>query len=82
MRLRVGVQGGERAGHRLVCSLAGVLGVACLAQLPHQLAVLPPCLHVYKTRPALGRAVPGLVSGTLGGRLGFVGDRHDSSSSA
>ena len=79
MRLRVSVEGGERAGHRLVCSLPGVLGVARLAQLPHQFAVLPPCLDLHKTRPALCRAVPGLAPGTPGGRLGFVEDRHDSS---
>jgi hypothetical protein len=81
MRLRVSVQGGECAGHRLVCSLPGVLGVACLAQLPDQLAVLPPRLHLHEPRLALRRGVPGLAPGALGGRLGFVEDRHDSSSS-
>jgi hypothetical protein len=81
MRLRVSVQGSERAGHRLVCCLPGVLGIAGLAQLLDQLAVLPPRLHLRKPRPAQRRAVPGLAPGTLGGRLGFVKDRHDSSCS-
>jgi len=80
MRLRVGVQGGERGVHRLVCSLPRVLGVACLAQLPDQLGVLPACLRLLKPRPALRHGQPGLAPGPLGGRLGFVEDRHDSSS--
>jgi hypothetical protein len=82
VRLRVSVQGSERAGHRLVCSLPGVLGVADLAQLPDQPGVLPPRLHLHKPRLAHRRAVLGLAPGTLGGRFGFAGDRHDSSRSA
>jgi hypothetical protein len=56
-----------------------MLGVARLTQLPQQLAVLPPRLHLRQPGPALRRAVLGLAPGTLGGRLGFVEDRHDSS---
>jgi hypothetical protein len=52
MRLRVSVQGSQRAGHRLVCPFPRVLGKARLAQLPLQLAVLPLPLHLHKARPA------------------------------
>jgi hypothetical protein len=79
MLLRVSVQGSERAGHRLVCCLPGVLGVAGLAQLPDQLGALLPRLCLRKPCPAQRRAVPGLVPRAPGGRLGLVEDRHDSS---
>ncbi len=81
IRLHESVQGSERAGHFLVCSLTGVLGEARLAQLPHQHGVLLPRLHFHQPCPALRRALPGLAQGTLGGRLGLVDDRHDSSCS-
>jgi hypothetical protein len=82
MRLRVRVQGRERAGHRVVCCLPRVLGVAGLAQLPDQPAVLAPRLHLGEPRPARRRAVLGLVWRALGGRLDFIEDRDNSSSSA
>src|SRR2546429_1588304 len=72
MRLRVSVQGGGCAGRRLVCSLPGVLGVARPPQLPDQLAVLPPRLHLRDPYLALRRGVPGLAPGAPGGRLGLV----------
>lgn len=82
MRLRVSVQGRERAGHWLVGCLPGVLGIARLDQLLDQLGAQPPRLHLRHPLPAQRRAVLGLAPRTLAGRLGFVEDRNDSSSSA